>query len=150
MTRRVLALGTRNVIASSYDSVSTRARSGIKTLQPTVVYTDLSPGWNLIVGKEAVNLNYSVTGVFPYGEVIGTSEYKSQRALVYNRMYTKLVFESTYIDHLKDSSNYRKWLVKNVDHVLAYLNPDASSYTHQLMVFLRDAGIPVLNLLEVS
>ena len=150
MSRRVVALGTRDLTAKEYAVVSARAKSGLKTLMPTVVYTDLAPGWNLTVGKESVNLSYTVTGVFPYGEVIGSAVYRSQRMLVYNRMATKLVFEPTYLDYLKNPRPYLEWLVANVDHVLAYVDHDRPTRTLQLVSTLRKAGVDVLNLMEVS
>lgn len=139
--RRMLVLGERVVT----DVTSEVAKSGLKTLNPTLVISDLAVGWNILVAEEAVNRAIKVMGVFPHKEVIGNQLHEHHRKSVLRNVNNTLYFHETYYDYLKSPKEYVRWLSNNVDTVFAYVDTSRSSVSHAIMVALEKLGKDVFN-----
>lgn len=140
--RRMLVLGEKIVPEITTESL---AKEGLKTLNPTLVLSDLSLGWNILVSEEALKRAIKVMGVFPHKEVLGNKAHMHRRGVLSKEINNSVYFNETYYDYLKNPKPYLLWLSKNVDVVFAYIDPDSSSLSHAIMVALGNLGKDVFN-----
>lgn len=140
---RVLALGEKSL--TDEDLVRSRITKRLTALNPSVVFSDLAPGWNLLVAEEAQRMAIPTQGVFPFAEIIGKGDYKPRREAVEKGMRARMSFHENIEGYLNDPQPYFDWLALNVDSVLAYVNPSLSSTQGRLMVALRGLGKTVFN-----
>jgi hypothetical protein len=141
---RIIALGDRTIEDTA--SLRLTIRKKLQALQPTIVFSDLAPGWNILVADEAQKLGISTQGVFPHAETLGTKAYLHYRQEIYKKMRTKIAFNETIFDYYKNPTTYVTWLISNVDTVLACLDPEHSSVSHSLMLALQNRGKQVFNI----
>lgn len=87
-------------------------RTTLSGLQPTVVITDLAPGWSLAVTEVALEMNVPVMSACPFP----TEAWKKYR----RRMRTSLLFNQSLAEYIGSPDSYIAWLRENVDMVLAY------------------------------
>lgn len=138
---RILVLGEKVVDENLRSSV----KKHLTALGPSLIMSDFSTGWNFMVSEEARGLNIPVMAVLPHLEVLGNRAYKESRRKLIKESTTKIVFADTYYDFLKNPKPYVKWLLANVDSVLAYLDPSRSSTSHSIMVVLGESGKTIFN-----
>lgn len=141
--QRLLALGERKLDGD--ERIRLLIGKGLESLSPSVVFSDLAPGWNLYVAEEAQNKIIPTYGVFPHAEVLGIKTYKTFRQAAYKATKTKIVFNDTLYSYLKNPEPYVTWLIENVDVVLAYVDESRSSMSHSLMVLLKNRGKKIFN-----
>lgn len=138
---RVLVLGEK-VVGEEY---RTPIEKHLKALGPSLVMSDLAPGWNLMVAEEARKLNIPLMAVMPHTETFGKKAYAAYRKIMLKEATNKIVFNDSYYDFLRNPKPYVRWLSDNVDTILAYIDVDRSSFSHSLMLVLGQNGKRIFN-----
>lgn len=138
---RVLALGEKVVD----DKLESMIRLQLGALSPSLVITDLAPGWNLLVAEKAKELSIPLLGAFPHGEILGKRVYKEARKGLLSYVNTKVVFNETFFLYLKNPKPYVEWLLNNTEVVFAYVDPDSSTLARSIMQVMNQRGKRVIN-----
>jgi hypothetical protein len=144
---KTIAIGEKN-LSHDAEAVSVMVRKVLSVLKPRLILSDLSPGWNITVADSAIRYGIPVMGVFPHAEVFGNKAHIHLRNQLLKNINTSIVFSDTYLGFLKAPQEYVKWVLKNTESALCYINTEHSSPSHSLMVACSTAGKTTHNLFK--
>lgn len=133
MRKNLLLSGLRRIDQGEAEKLTRKLRSTLSSLNPSLVITDYSPGWNQLGLDAALAEGIPVVGAAPFPTPL-IPEYK-------RRVRSSSVFAGSFEEFFASPEGYIEYLGANVDMVVAYYPSNApSSYFHNLVLSL---GLPL-------
>jgi hypothetical protein len=116
------------------DTVRKMVRSSISALQPSMLITDYSRGWNELVLDEATKFGVPYIGALPYSS-------ENPNYVKLSKSTTNLVFYNTKEEFLANPIPYLKWLNEHVSEVFCYLNPEKHTFNNNILKALKNKKV---------
>ena len=128
--------------------VRSKARTKLRYSKAETFICGMAAGFDLWAADEALDLGIKVIAARPWAGHSARVEDKE--------LYEKVLRHAAQVEYIDNSKDYpgpgvyharNQWMVDNATHVMAYLNPEATSGgTFQCVKYAKKKGKPVANI----